>query len=448
MHGNKDRLPLALLLLGALLLPLRAEKVEEVPNPRQASGSWVSDAGRVLAPEYVRMIDSVCRELQARTGAELAVVTVGDLGGLVIEDFAVRLFRRFAIGAAGRDNGLLLLCSRDDRQVRLEVGYGLEGEIPDLRASRLLEQGALTHLGAGRFGRGLFTAARDIAAAAAAAGGAELSIPEPASWPEEAKPPLPLASAPVPKKRAAWDPVGSSLRFASGLLGFAMLGLGWTRWRFHNTRGLAARRKVIDQGWVPTVLTWVGAVASFFLVFGFGKEFFPPFASMLSAPGLATIAQVLNRGFLRKRLASYRLPCPACAKPMEMVDDSRDDSCMNEAEAAEEKAGGMDYEFWNCPACGAREKLAVKLNKASACPACKRRTLVSSRATLVEATPEQGGRTRITETCLNPRCGFRRTREESTPRLSSPGSSSGSHHASPPSFGGGRSGGGGASKGF
>ncbi|HEX7503522.1 MAG TPA: TPM domain-containing protein, partial [Acidobacteriota bacterium] len=97
------------LLLGAftLVLPLAAERVEDVANPRRASGIFVSDGGGVLGPEYVRLIDAACRELQAKTSVELAVVTVGDLDGTVIEDYAEKLFRRFSIGAAGKDNGLL-----------------------------------------------------------------------------------------------------------------------------------------------------------------------------------------------------------------------------------------------------------------------------------------------------------------------------------------------------
>ena len=149
------------LMLGAFILsgPLQAEKVEDVANPRRAGGGFVTDGGGVLGPEYIRLIDGICRELQAKTGVELAVVTVGDLDGTVIEEFAERLFRRFAIGAAGRDNGLLLLCSRDDRAVRIETGYGLESAITDARAGSLLDGNGVPHLQQGQFGRGLFLAA-------------------------------------------------------------------------------------------------------------------------------------------------------------------------------------------------------------------------------------------------------------------------------------------------
>jgi uncharacterized protein len=200
---------------------------------------------------------------------------------------------------------------------------------------------------------------------------------------------------------------------------------------------------------VPTILVWIAGGIGFFLVLGFGKSFFPPLVAMLGAPGLATAAQLLTSRILKRRLASYRLPCSQCGAAMEMIDDSRDDQNLSVEEQAEEKAGGMDYEFWQCPQCGADEKLAVKLGKAAKCPQCGRRSLTSSTATMAAATQEQPGQVRVIESCLNPKCNYSKTRERDTPRLSSPSSSSPSvPRSSSGSFGGGRSGGGGASKHF
>jgi len=450
MHGKKNLLAVLLaLMLGiaACVLPLQAERVEDVLNPRRASGAFVSDGGGILGPEYARLIDAVCRELQAKTTVELAVATVGDLGGLEIEEFAEKLFRRFAIGVKGKDNGLLLLCSRDDRALRLEVGYGLESVIPDARASSLLDLNAVPYLKNGLFGRGLFLAAREIARAVAAAQGVAMSIADPAPWPDQVAPPAPLAR-PAQKKKAAWDPVDASLYLACGLLAVALLGAAWTLRRYGKARGRAARAKAAG-GAGPIAMAWTAGVAGFIPVLILGQAFLPPFTAMMAVPGLATAGQLLLGRLLRRRLSSYRLPCSACAAPMEMVDDSRDDQNLSAEEQAEEKAGGMDYEFWHCPKCGAGEKLAVKLNKAAKCPQCGRRTLTSSTTTLAAATKEQGGRERVTDSCLNPKCNYSKVRERSTPRLSSPSSSSsGSARSSSGSFGGGRSGGGGASKKF
>ncbi len=438
-----------ILMLGVLVFSgsLRAEKVEEVVNPRRAGGGFVTDGGGVLGAEYIKLIDGICRELQAKTTVELAVVTVGDMGGLEIEEFAEKVFRRFGIGAAGRDNGLLLLCSRDDHAVRLEVGYGLEALIPDALASRLLDENGLAELGHGQFGRGLFLAARRIAATTASAQGVTLTAPDPVVWPDQPAPPASQAR-PLQKKKAAWDPVNSSIYLAVGLLALGFLGAAWTLHRYRKARGRAARAKAAG-GAGPIAMAWTAGVAGFIPVLVLGKAFLPPFAAMMAVPGLATTGQLLLGRLLRRRLATYHLPCAGCGAPMEMASESEDDRFLSEEQAAEEKAGGMDYEVWHCAACGNEETLATKLNKASKCPQCNRRTLTSSTTTLVAATKEQGGKVRVSETCINPKCGYSKVREHGTPRISSPSSSSSSSsRSSAGSFGGGRSGGGGAGKKF
>ena len=444
---SKSKAIVLALLLGAFIftMPLRAEKVEEILNPRRLSGSFVADGAGVLGSEYIRLIDAICKDLQQKTGVELALVTVSDLGGAAIDDFAERLFSRFGIGVAGKDNGVLLLFALTDRAVRVEVGYGLESVIPDAKSSRILDISALPYFRNGLIARGLFLAVRELAQTAA---GGAMFIPEPTLWPEQVKLPAPLVR-PEPQKKKGWDPLLSSLLFAAGLLAAALLGTFWTLLRFRAARGMAARARVIGQAKVATILIWIAAVISLFLIFGFGGQFLPPLVAMLSTPTLATGGQLLTGRMLRHRLAAYRLSCRDCGQPMDMVADSEDEKFLNAEEAAEEKAGGMDYEFWQCPKCGAAERLAVKLGKAQTCPKCRRRTLTSSRTTLVAATASQGGKVRVSETCLNPNCGYTHTVEKNTPRLAASGSSNDSKsRLSSGSFGGGRSGGGGASKHF
>lgn len=437
------------LLLLAVAVPggrLLAEKPEEIPNPRTLSGSYVLDGGGVLGSEYVRLIDAVCRELKQKTSVELAVVTIGDLGGTTIDDFTERLFLRFGIGAAGKDNGLLLLCSRDDRMVRIEVGYGLEGTIPDAEASRLLDLHAVPNFRHGLFGRGLFIAAREIARMTAAASGSAMAVTDPAVWPEQVVPPAPIAR-PVPEKKRTWNPLIASLILAAGLLGLAIAGMGIVLLRLKGARARAQREKIIGQAKGFTILAWVAAIIGFFLIFGLGGKFLPPLVAGVGAPAVATLLQVLAGRGWKRRLAGYRLACKSCGQPMDLVPEEADDKMLDAAEAAEEKAGGMDYEFWKCPKCGAQEKLAVKLTRAEVCPKCRRRTLTYSRSVLAAATTASGGKERITRSCLNPDCGYGKTEERNTPRLSSQGgSASGGSRSSSASFGGGRSGGGGASK--
>jgi len=241
-----------------------------------------------------------------------------------------------------------------------------------------------------------------------------------------------------------WGPfIYAGLIFVWGIVGLGLIFL-----RARSKRAKAARRKAISGGLasVQTVL-WLGAVGGFIALMATGTGFGTGLLAGL-APVAATIAQAKITKRFRLGLDDYHLACTKCGHPMDLVPEDKDDALLTVEEAAEEKAGGMDYEIWNCPSCGAGERLSVKMSKASACPQCNRRTLTETRTTLVAATTGRGGRIRVDEKCLNPKCGYARSTEHSTPRVSSPSSSSSSGHgssgSSSSSFGGGRSGGGGS----
>jgi uncharacterized protein len=80
-----------------------------------------------LRPDTEAQINQAISATEKSHGVELAVVVVQSPDGLTIEDYAVRLFKAWGIGKKDRDNGLLFLWSTGDRQLKVEVGYGLEG---------------------------------------------------------------------------------------------------------------------------------------------------------------------------------------------------------------------------------------------------------------------------------------------------------------------------------
>jgi len=449
----RQRMAAGIVLTGALLLVAGlafAENVGEVINPRTASGSFVTDSAGILGAEYVSLIDSICNALQRASGAEMAVITVSDLGGLEPEDFSEKLFRRFGIGQRGKDNGLLLLFSLNDRAVRMEVGYGLESVIPDARASQILDRAALPHFRNSLYGRGLFLAAKEFAVAATASSGHPLTLSDPAVWPQQVTPP-PKSSQP-PEKRSPEKNRSAWLIFALALLVFTPLGILLVLWRVGRQRSKAAREKAIHNGLWLIAPIWILALVGFILSLVSGSAFLPTLLGLTGTPTAATLAQTFAAKAMRRRLASYRLPCAGCGQRMSPVSENADDEFLSTEEAAEEKAGGMNYEFWNCDSCGKQEHFAVKLGKADACPKCKRRTLTSSLTTLMAANYDHGGKVRETWKCQNPKCDYERVSERSTAKLthssssSSSSSSFGGSRSSGSSFGGGRSGGGGATK--
>lgn len=122
---------------------------------------YVSDFARVIDPVAKQDLEQYCARVEKATGAQMAFVTVATLDGDPVEDVANSLFRRWGIGAKGKNEGLLLLLAVRDRRSRLEVGYGLEPVITDGTAGELLRQ-MRPALRENRFGEALGTAAHNL----------------------------------------------------------------------------------------------------------------------------------------------------------------------------------------------------------------------------------------------------------------------------------------------
>ena len=108
--------------------------------PKPAQREYVVDTAGIVSAEDRAQIEKIGEELREKTKAEIVVVTVATLDGTDIESYANELFRSWGIGDAKQSNGVLLLIAKDDRKFRIEVGYGLEGEITDGRSGEILDK--------------------------------------------------------------------------------------------------------------------------------------------------------------------------------------------------------------------------------------------------------------------------------------------------------------------
>lgn len=116
---------LSVLLLCAL--SVHALRAQELPTP----DGKVNDFAKLLDESQRRRLEDQLGALERDTSAEVALVTMGTIGNQSIEDYATTLFNAWGIGKKRRDNGLLVLVVVQDRAMRIEVGYGLEGVLPD-----------------------------------------------------------------------------------------------------------------------------------------------------------------------------------------------------------------------------------------------------------------------------------------------------------------------------
>jgi len=96
--------------------------------------SYVTDRAGIIQPQTKTQLEALCTELEQKTGAQMAIVTVKSLDGNDVQTYANNLYKQFGIGAKKDDRGVLLLVAPNDRKYWTEVGYGLEPVITDARA--------------------------------------------------------------------------------------------------------------------------------------------------------------------------------------------------------------------------------------------------------------------------------------------------------------------------
>jgi uncharacterized protein len=135
----------------ALWVMIQAAIALEVPPLR----ARVNDYAGMLSQGTVRQLDLLLEDFEQRESTQIVVLTVPSLQGDGLEDFSMRVAEQWKVGHKGLDNGAILLVSRADRKVRIEVGYGLEGRLTDLKAGRIIRGIIVPEFKAGRFDQGV-----------------------------------------------------------------------------------------------------------------------------------------------------------------------------------------------------------------------------------------------------------------------------------------------------
>lgn len=125
------------------------------------TGRVVDDAG-MIDPETKAALIQKLADFEKKSSDQIVVATIPSLDGEAIEPYANRLFRAWKLGQGGEDNGILLLVARDDRRMRIEVGYGLEGTLTDLHSKLIIENTMVPAFRDGDFSGGISKAVDDI----------------------------------------------------------------------------------------------------------------------------------------------------------------------------------------------------------------------------------------------------------------------------------------------
>ncbi|CAD0309458.1 TPM domain-containing protein [Xanthomonas hortorum] len=148
-------------MMALLLLPtsLLAQDLAAIPPLR----SPVVDVTGTLDATQIQQLEQQALALQQRKGAQLQILIVPTTQPEAIEQYTQRVFDQWKIGRKGVDDGVLLLVAKDDRRVRIQPGYGLEGAIPDITANRIIQEYLAPRFREGDYAGGISAATATLA---------------------------------------------------------------------------------------------------------------------------------------------------------------------------------------------------------------------------------------------------------------------------------------------
>jgi uncharacterized protein len=152
---------------------------QQYPQPQ----GYVSDLAEIIPAEDEALITALCRQVEEKTTAEIAVVTMPEIGGQSEELYATGLFESWGIGKKDKDNGILLFLTLAERRFRIETGYGLEGLLPDGRLGQIADERMIPFFRQGRYGQGFYAGTAAVAEIIAADAGVRLSLEGPVPSP-------------------------------------------------------------------------------------------------------------------------------------------------------------------------------------------------------------------------------------------------------------------------
>lgn len=418
---------LSLILFGLTFMVSWAIGIDEVPNVHVADRTrYVSNPSGVLSDEAVDRLDSEIASLWDDTSVELVVVAVDRIdSSLTPEEFATKLFEKWGIGKQDKDNGVLVLLSRDDHAAIIRTGYGVEGALPDIIAGRIIRNVMFPLYREGKYDEGT----------AAGIG----SIAEVLRNPELAEE---LKSKYASDSRRGLDNDLSGAELFNMYLGLAaavaVALLGLVIYAVYSSRKLddVQRYRALDQ---------YRTLVLFGLFFTLGMA----------------LPAALILGLKMRRIRRHRRNCPHCGTRMELIDEEHDNDYLTPAQDTEERINSIDYDVWHCPKCHQTEILPYinRQNNYTVCDRCGARAMsLVDRRTLRQPTVSTEGEGVDIYMCKN--CGNQHQKRFRIPRKPDPaaavaagailgsalgrGGSGGGGGFSGGSFSGGMTGGGGA----
>ncbi len=349
--------------------------VDNVPDPYQLDNGYVSDPANLLADTDYRRLNTQLRALADSTDVELLLVLLPSIGSEVPKDFATRLFERWQIGQAARDNGLLLLTVLDQRRTEVETGYGLEGLLPDAVIYRSLSEALYPAFQQGEFAEGLSAFAAAI----------REYLRDPAAQQEL------FDSPPSPSEESEGRGFWLFLQIYGGITLLLHFGLLlYIIYTLRNKEELYDKYRSLRRADLWPLLIFFPLPYLFFFI------------------------------YLKRKLKALRYQrrfSRETGAPMHLLNEEEDDTYLERGQLMEEQLGSVDYDVWITEDSEDLLVLAYdrRFSSYRKCPECKYKTYIKTRTELIRrATYSHSGLKRHYYECKN--CRYHHSRDERIPK--------------------------------
>ncbi len=422
--------------------------VESIPTPITANArEFVSNPDGILKTETVQKMNEMIYALQTETGAEIAVAVVNSIGQADHVTFAEQLFDAWKIGNAKQDNGLLLLFVLDQRKIKFETGYGMEGVLPDAICKRIQYQNMTPEFKKENYDAGML-AGLDRIISTIKKEPVQKAVATPIAWGEI----LPIV-------------VGAYLLIILFTWMWVNSSIQKVRKDPKHTTNIARYKAVKNEkAGIMSIVALMLPIAGFVIILLFSN---PIFIFLLIPIPLCTIPANIYAKLIMVKIRREAIPCTVCSGKMHILSEKEEDTHLKLAQQFEEKLHAVDYDVFVCDKCNNQAIFTLdKPSTYSECPKCGTKAfIIKDKRTLVAPTYISSGTQRTTYYCKF--CGYEENHNDNIPRLTrsntgaiiggaaagsifsgSGGFGGGGFSGGGGSFGGGMSGGGGASSGW
>ncbi|MDJ0661180.1 MAG: TPM domain-containing protein [Crocosphaera sp.] len=395
-------------------LPCNAVNVQDVPNPRQQYGGWVTDMAEILTDDTETRLNQMISQLERQNGTELAVVTVPETAPSdTPKAFTTALFNYWGVGKKEQNNGVLFVISVSDRRVEIETGYGIEGILPDTQVGRIINTKITPQFKRGNFDQGTLAGTQALVDVLAKATVSE----------QEGQ--TTLNSIPS----FSWY-----LYLAAGGLVIGVIGFGSIRAMFKKPilvepEGMVRIQGSDDEEIPVFALCYLGSSGLMFsfLILLLGSSPMTEIVVLTSVLGsliLGWLISYIITGTLKENKHQHsRRPfyCSHCQQPLEPLDYSQFSSCLTKAQQVASQLGSIEFEGWQCPNCGQQPndyRIHIRAYLLDSedfleCPYCHEQTVKRTWKTVEWPTAYTSGLKRIIDQCHC--CDYYQEQEETLP---------------------------------